>query len=217
VNDKKQEKAPVEGLVMAADLVDLKRDMQSAKIIAWLQYNQQQLIAGAVILVLLLVGYSLWQEQQRTQKESAALMYIKATNTADAEQRDGLLDSVIKDYAGTGYATLAVLQKSKDGEARKAALETLLLNKGAPEVVWQASLDLAEIHIAEGRNDEAKTLLDVHFGKHFEQPRYYLLSRIAMDADEKMMLIQKSLDAESHDNDLLVELEAELALLKASK
>jgi len=75
VNKKTQDNTPIEGMIDATDIVELKRDMQSAKVIAWLEYNQQQLIAGAVVLVLILVGVSLWKEQKLSQKNSAALVY----------------------------------------------------------------------------------------------------------------------------------------------
>lgn len=219
MSKKKQENAPVEGIIDGSEFVELKRDMQSAKLIAWLQYNQQQLIAAGVVLVLALVGSSLWQAQQQTQKEAAALMYIKATNTLDAEERYAFMDSVIKEYPDSGYATLARLQNSavQDVEAQKAALQALIDNKGAPEFVWQARLDLASIYVAEGDVEKAKEMLNSRLGKHYEQARHAMLAKTASNADEKMDYIQKALDAESLDNDLKANLEAELAQLKASK
>ncbi len=219
MSDKKQENAPVEGIVDGTDFVELKRDMQSAKLIAWLQYNQQQLIAAAVVLVLALVGNGLWQEQQRNQKEAAALMYIKAMNTNDEAEQTAMFDSVIKEYPDSGYAALAQLKKSSstDIEARKAALQSLVDSKGAPEFVWQARLELAELYAEEGDAEKAKELAQENVGKHYQQARYALLAKLATDASEKETLIQKALDAESHDNDLKASLEAELALLQASK
>lgn len=219
MNDKKKENGPVEELISATDMVELKRDMQSAKIADWLQNNQQQLIAGAVIIVVVLIGLSLWKEQQLTQSNSAALLYMKATNITDKQERTALLDSVIKDYADTGYATLARLQKAKNIEAadKTLQLEALVEGHAAPELSWQARLDLAELFIQEGKIEEAKAVLAERLGKHYEQARYALLARVASDKDEKMSLIQKSLDAELHDNDLVAELEAELAQLRAEK
>ena len=219
MSEKKQEDTPVEEHISANDMIELKRDMQSAQVTDWLQKNQQQLIAGAVVFVLALVGFSLWQEQQRTIKGSAALLYMKASNTTDAAERGFLLDSVIKDYAETGYATLAKLKKTtaQDAAVKQANLEALINAKGAPELAWQARLDLAELHIANGQSEEAAKILESRLGKQYEQARFYLLSRITTDANAKTELIQKSLDAESHDNDLVAELEAELALLRAEK
>lgn len=219
MNDKKQEESPLNEMISATDMVDLKRDMQNAQLTDWLQKNQQQLIAGAVVFVLLLVGFSLWQEQQRTMKGSAALIYMKAVNTSDEAARNSLLDSVITDYASTGYATLAKLRKatSSDAAVKQENLEALIANKGAPELVWQARLDLAELHIASGQTEAAAKVLEERLGKQYEQARFYLLSRLATDDQEKAELIQKSLDAESLDNDLVAELEAELALLRVIK
>ncbi len=219
MNDKKQENNPLEEIITAEDMVELKRDMQSAKTIEWLHKNQQQLIAGAIVFVLVLVGFSLWKEQQLAQKNSAALLYMKATNTADAVQRNALLESVVKDYGNTGYATLARLQQaaSDDSAVKTAALEMLLASQGAPELVWQARLDLAELYITENKPDEARKLLQAPSGKSYEQARYYLLSRTAANDAEKAEFIQKSLDAESNDNNLVAKLESELALLRAAK
>ncbi len=219
MSNKKQENAPVEGIVDGTDFVELKRDMQSAKLIAWLQYNQQQLIAGAVVLVIALVGNGLWQEQKRSQKEAAALMYIKAMNATNEAEQTTMFDSVIKTYPDSGYAILAKLKKSASSsvEARKAALESLIETKGAPEFVWQARLDLAVVYIEEGDMTKAKELLAFRFGKDYEQARYAFLAKLASDESEKETFIQKALDAESHDKNLKSALEAELAQLKASK
>jgi len=219
VSKKKQEDSPVEGTVLEADMVELKRDMQSAKTMAWLQDNQQALIAAAVVLVLLLFGSALWKEQQLSQKHTAALLYMKANNTSDEAKRVALFESLVQEHASTGYATLAKLKMlgGNDVAAKKSALEALMNGEVAPEFAWQARLDLAELYIAEGDDDGAKTLLQTRVGKYYEQMRYYLLSQITSDRDEKQNLVQRALDAESNDSDLVAEMTAELALLKAAK
>jgi len=219
VNKKKEENSPVEGIVDGTDFVELKRDMQSAKVIAWLQYNQQQLIAGAVVLVLLLVGASFWKERELAQKEAAALMYIQAVNNPNKEEQAALFEGVIKTYPESGYAELAALQQSSaaDVDKRKEALKMLLEGHGAPELSWQARLDLAEVYLASGETDKANELLKSRVGKHFEQARYALLAKAASNSDEKIAFLQKAVVAESHDKDLKANLEAQLALLKEAK
>ena len=216
---KKEENAPVEGIIDGTDFVELKRDMQSAKVMAWLEYNQQQLIAGAIVLLLALVGVSVWKEQQLTEKNSAALVYMKAINTTDETQRASLLDTVTSEYAGTGYAILAKLQKIKisDAPEKQVLLRSLIESKVAPEFVWQARLDLAELLIIEGKVAEAEEVLAERLGKEYEQARYALLASLTEDKAEKATLIQKALDAVSNDNDLLTSLEAELASLRLEK
>ncbi len=219
MSDKKRKNAPVEGIVDGTDFVELKRDMQSAKIVAWLQYNQQPLIAGAITLVLILVGVSLWKEREQSQREAAALMYIEAMNKSNADERYAMLDSVIQTYPDSGYAILANLQKvtHPDADEKKAALRALIDSHGAPEFVWQAKLDLAEVYLAEQKPDQAKVLLSEHFGKHYEQARFALLARMAKHKAEKVELLEKALAAESHDQDLKATLESELAQLQASE
>ncbi|MDQ6980884.1 MAG: tetratricopeptide repeat protein [Ghiorsea sp.] len=216
---KKEENAPVEGMIDGTDFVELKRDMQSAKVMAWLEYNQQQLIAGVIVLLLALVGVSVWKEQQLTEKNSAALVYMKAINTADETQRASLLDTVTSEYAGTGYAILAKLQKIKisDAPEKQVLLRSLIESKVAPEFVWQARLDLAELLITEGKSAEAEEVLAERLGKEYEQARYALLASLTEDKVEKVTLIQKALDAVSNDNDLVTRLEAELASLRLEK
>lgn len=216
---KKEENAPVEGIIDGTDFVELKRDMQSAKVIAWLEYNQQQLIAGAIVLLLALVGVSVWKEQQLTEKNSAALLYMKAINTADETQRASLLDTVTSEYAGTGYAVLAKLQKIKisDAPEKQELLRSLIASKVAPEFAWQARLDLAELLIIEGKDAEAEEVLAERLGKEYEQARYGLLASLTEDKAEKATLIQKALDAVSNDSDLVASLEAELASLRLEK
>ncbi|MDQ7003541.1 MAG: tetratricopeptide repeat protein [Ghiorsea sp.] len=217
MSNKKKNDMPIEGVIDGTDFVELKRDMQSAKVIAWLQYNQQQLIAGAVVLVLGLVGSSLWQAQQASQKEAAALLYIQATNTSNMEEKAALFDNVIATYPDSGYAILARLKKSTQSgvDEQKSALKSLIGGQGAPEFAWQARLDLAEIFISEHRHEKAKEILLSRMGSEYEQARFALLAQATVDTDEKMTLIQKALDAASHDEDLNAALKAELAQLKA--
>ena len=219
MNNKKEKNVPVEGIVDGTDFVELKRDMQSAKIMAWLEYNQQQLIAGAIVLLLALVGVSVWKEQQLTEKNSAALLYMKAINTADETQRAALLDTVSSEYADSGYAVLAKLQKIKlsDAPEKQVLLRSLTQSKVAPEFVWQARLDLAELLIIEGKAAEAEEVLAERLGKEYEQARYALLASLTEDKAEKATLIQKALDAVSNDSDLETSLEAELASLRLEK
>jgi len=209
----------VEEIITATDMVDLKRDMQQAKINAWLQKNKQLLVALAVVGLLVLLGSSVWKEQQLAHKNAAALLYLQAINETETAERTALLDAVTQDYADTGYATLAQLQKIRgaDMQTKESVLKELIAGKGAPELVWQARLDLAELYLAEGRHEDVQDVLGQHFGAHYEQVRYYLLSRVAVDDKKKSELIQKSLDAEVTDNELAATLESELALLRVAQ
>jgi len=219
VKTKKENENIIEKLVSAEDIVELKRDMQSAKVADWLHKNQQQIIAGAVVFVLVIIGASLWKEQRVAQREAAALAYMQATNIKDATERNAMLEAVRANYPDSGYALLAAMQQSKaeDVAVKKESLTLLINSKSAPELKWQAQLDLAELLIHEGELAEAAEVLKERVGKHYEQERFYLLSRTTNDAAKKAEWIQKSLDAESHDNDLTAALEAELASLQAAQ
>lgn len=219
MNMKTKDLNPTEIEISVDDMVELKRDMQSAHVAAWLQKNQQQLIAGVLVFVVVLIGLALWKEQRVAQREAAALAYLQATNSQDEAERNALLAAVVSEYPDSGYAVLADMQQGKaaDIQTRTTHLLALTEHQGGPEIQWQARLDLAELYIAQGNADQAKALLDKRMGKHYEQARFFLLSQVATDSAEKMTLIQKSLDAETHDNDLVARLEADLATLKAAQ
>jgi len=111
------------------------------------------------------------------------------------------------------------LQKLRlsDDATKRTLLETIMKAEVAPEFIWQARLDLAELLVREGKKDEAEQLLEQRLGKQYEQARYALLANITDDQDKKIEWIQKALDAPSHDNDLVAALEAELASLHAGR
>jgi len=202
----------------AAEIEELKRDMRSAQIIDWAQKNRQQLIAAAVAVLLLLAGGSLWLERNKTQKESAANLYHKALASTDVEEKKAMLDMVIREYDGSGYAALAHLYMAKISDQPEAHLNALIHGAAStPELAWQARLDLAEWYLGNGRAADAKALLAEPVGKQYEQLRHYLLAEASNDAAEKRQHLQKSLDASSNDAVLKARVESMLSELAAGE
>ncbi|MDQ6967964.1 MAG: tetratricopeptide repeat protein [Mariprofundaceae bacterium] len=204
-----QEDAPLDAQ-LGTEMEELKRDMRSAKITNWFEKNQQQLIVGAVVLLLAMAGVGLWSEKQKTYKESAAMMYFQALAVVDDTQREALLEAVVKDYAATGYGILAHIRLAPLVDTEKNLRAVIENADATPEFRWQAGLDLAEFFITQGKVDESKTLLQEPVGEQYQQLRYSLLAEVSTGEAQKEYL-QKALDAISNDAVLKADIETKLA------
>jgi len=204
-----QDDAPMD-TQMGAEINELKRDMRSAKVTDWFEKNQQQLIAGAVIVLVLMAGTGLWSEKQKTYKESAAMMYFQALSVVDNSQRQALLEAVVKDYTNTGYAVLAHVRLAPLADTEKHLRAVIENDDATPEFRWQARLDLAEFFIAQDKIDESKVLLQKSVGEQFQQLRYALLAETSTGNTQKEYL-QKALNASSNDAVLKADIETKLA------
>jgi predicted negative regulator of RcsB-dependent stress response len=201
---------------LEAEMDELRREMRSAKWVAWAQDNQQSLLAGVVALVLALVASGLWVEQNRSRNESAATLYQQAQSTQDADKKLTLLENITSDFSGSSYAVLALMQLAAvDKEHAEKHLNAIIEHPEAMTAwVWQARLDLAELKIEQGDQAAAKTLLDEPVGEAYKQLKYYLLAGIATDEKEKQDYLHKAQDAASYDEDLKRRIEALLSTKK---
>lgn len=198
-----------------AEMEELKRDMHTARLLEWVQNSRQMLIAGAVAVLIALVGTSLWIEHGKSQKNSAATLYHQALVTSSGDDKRAMLELVIKDYGDTGYASLAHLHLAKLGD-REMHLKALIYGTGSTiELAWQARLDLAELYLSKAKVDEAKGLLSEPVGKQYEQLRHYLMAEAASDTAEKLTHLKKALDANSNDAFLKSRIEGMIADLDA--
>ncbi|MDQ6994396.1 MAG: tetratricopeptide repeat protein [Mariprofundaceae bacterium] len=194
------------------EMAELKKDMKSAKIVDWIQNNQQMLMLAVVLVLIAMFAGGLWSEQQKTKKEAAAMMYYQAISLRDDDKKKTLLNQVKHDYADTAYATLATLRLANLSDTEKNLRELMENKEISPEFRWQASLDLAEYLIQQGKKDAAKLLLNKRVGSEYEQLRYALLASVS-EGDAKKDALQKSLDAASHDDVLKEKVTSELAQL----
>ncbi len=202
--------------VSATEMEELKRDMRSAQFIDWAQKNSQQLIAAAVVFVVLLLGATYWVEHQKSEKNAAAVIYQKAMTVNDTEAQKALFQQVVKEHAGSGYAHLAELQLGRfdDGEAY---LQQLADDSSASDALrWQARLDLAERKINAGNNDAAMALLNKAVGVEYEQLRHYLMARATSGATRIEHLKQAQAEI-SHDEDLRQKIDMMLAETNAAQ
>lgn len=194
------------------EMNELKKDMKSAKMVDWIQSNQQKIMVVTVLVLIAMFAGGLWSEQQQTKKESAAMMYYQGISLPDKKKQQALLEQVVRDYSDTAYATLATMRLATLADTEKH-LRALMGNKDvSPEIRWQASLDLAEYLIQHDKKDAAKGILNGHVGSEYEQLRYALLASIS-EGEEKKTALQQALNASSHDDILKERLTAELAAL----
>lgn len=207
---------PVDHPEAAIEMEELKRDVQSAQIAAFLHKYQQHLTIAAVLILLAATGASLWTENQHSQKEAAASLYYQALSQQDSEKKIAALSDVSKDYGSTAYALLSRLQLAALSEEPEEAYRNLIDDQNFPQVFrWQAQLDLAEYFVDHSRVDEARPLLETRTGKQFEQLRYFLLSQISTGSEQQDYL-RKALDAKSNDQLLKEKIESLLAKAAAT-
>ncbi|MDX8408844.1 MAG: tetratricopeptide repeat protein [Mariprofundales bacterium] len=203
---------------MTAELDDLKRDMRSAKLMAWLSKHRQTLAAMSAMIVIAVLASTLWMERAKAQREAAATIYHQALAVSDSAKRKALLESVVTNYPATGYSPLALFQLvTIDTERAQSYLQQLLDSSAPPELKWQARLDLAQRLIADNKRAKASQLLHERTGKEYEQLRWYLLAQVATDPAAKHDALQHAADASSNDEDLKRDIATALtSLLNAS-
>ncbi len=207
-NPEKHSQAPLD-----AEMAELKRDMRSARLTAWLEANTQSLIAAVVALVLVLIGGALWLEHSKTQRASAATLYQQALVEKDAEKKQALMEKVVGEFSGTSYATMAEMQLAAlDDEHAEQHLQAVMHAASTmPEWAWQARLDLAELKLEAGDKAAAREQLQQPVGKQYEQLRHYLMAEASDDAAARRQHLQRALDAPSMDDDLKRRIESMLA------
>jgi len=213
-SDNKQNKQePLE--VSQQDMDELKRDMRSAHLNAWAKAHQQQIIGGLVILLIVLVGISLWKEHRDTQRASAASLYYQALNAKQDDNKRALLQSIINDYNNTAYASLAhMLMVKVDSAHAEKHLRFLLERSDADNgVKAQARLDLARLELAAGKKDAALKLLAVNAGRAYEQLRHYLMAQASESDADRMMHLKKARDSDSYDPELTRRIAEQLSVL----
>ena len=221
MNDKKaaQNAAESENSVFAPEeMEELKREMRSAKWVAWMEENKQTLL-GAVaglVVALLIAGYLI--ESERSTRVVAATVYQQALTEQDEEKKRTLLTNVNRDFSDSTYAALALMQLSRfDAGNAEQHLKALVAHGSAmQEWVWQARLDLAEIYLERGDAQSARQQLDTKMSEQYQQLQHYLQAQATTDAAEKQSHLRKALDAPSFDEELKRKIESQLTAKEAS-
>lgn len=215
-SDKKQpEKTPIE--ISHEEIDELKREMRSAQITAWLEANQQRVIAGVVAVIVLIAGISMWKEHRQSQRASAATLYHQAIGAQNLEDRLSLLQEIIKDYDSTVYGGLArLLLANADPEHAAKYLQALMDRSDVDSGIRaQARLDLARLRIKNGDKAAANKLLESPAPTDYEQLRQYLLAQAAADKAARIEHLKNARDAVSNDAELSQRIDEQLSSLGA--
>jgi predicted negative regulator of RcsB-dependent stress response len=213
---KKPEQEPID--VSHEELEELKREMRSAQLTAWAIANQQKIIAGVVVLLMVIVGVSLWKEHRASQRASAATLYQQALNVQQVDDKRSLLQAIIKDYDDTVYGDLArLLLVNVDEEHAAEYLQALMDRPDVDDSIkMQARLDLAQLRLDAGDKAAARELLATGGLADYEQLRHYLLAQAASDDAQRVEHLKKARDAISHDAELSQRIERQLSTLDAA-
>jgi len=212
VNSNKNGTSHPTDAAFSVEMDDLKRDVQSAQLQAWLRKHQQSLTVAIVLILLALTAGSLWSEHLHSQKEAAASLYFQGLNQTEAAKKQAVLSDVAKDYGDTAYAVLARLQLAALAENPENDYRNIMNDESlAKSFRWQARLDLAEYYINNGKTAEANTLLTERTGKQYEQLRLYLLAQVS-EGDAKQQYLRQALEAESNDSLLKEKIESALGV-----
>lgn len=212
-NEKQPGKEPVD--ITHEELEEFKRDMRSAKLNAWAKQNQNNIIAAVLVVLLAIVGVSLWKEHRDSQRASAASLYQQALNTRQQEDKSAMLLEIIKDYDNTVYGGLArMLLAAADPEHAGAYLQELIERSDIDNGMrTQARLDLARLDIRAGDKAAANKLLAAPAPADYEQLRHYLLAQAADDDTSRIAHLKQARDAVSNDADLSRRIEQQLSSL----
>ncbi len=210
---------PAEPEIKKAEIDELRRDMRSAQVAAWVERNRRPLAMGLGVFVIVLIAIGYWQEHSRSQSASAATVYEQALQQTNSAQRQALLHKLIEDFPSSSYAAMAEMELAALDDAHaEAHLQALLQHSKSSDIwKWQARLDLAELYIAAGKKDQARAMLEARVGKAYEQLRQYYLALLADDAAQRVEHLQRALDAESHDDQLKTKIERLLGEAKTSQ
>ncbi len=219
MNDKtpaRKKNTPAPADVSHEEVEELKRDMQTARLLAWARENQRILMIAVGAVLVIAIGASLWTERTKSQRKAAAVLYHQALASQAQDKKVNLLNSVVRDYNSTAYAALARMLLARADQAHAAEhLQALLARRDlTPEIAAQSRLDLAELKLKRGDKAAARTLLTEPAGTHYEQLRLYLLA-LATDSDAgRRDYLHKALAAVSHDENLKKTIEHRLRVLE---
>jgi len=217
VNDKTPDHQPGSPDVTREEMDELKREMRSARMAAWVQDHQKLVVATLAAVIVLIAAVSFWREHDAARRASAATLYHQALAERQADARKALLERVVKDYGDTAYAGLARLLLAPLDPARaETHLKALMANAPDPEIGWQAELDLAALYLRKGDASAARKTLEAPVGRDYEQLRQYLLARASADDAARIQHLRQAEQAVSHDAGLKKRIHDWLAALDAA-
>lgn len=89
---------------------------QVAALKAWWKENKNSVIIGAVLGVVLILGWNYWQEHKLKQESQASALYSQLLDFVSKDQKDSaekISEQIVKQYGSTAYANYATLMQAK--------------------------------------------------------------------------------------------------------
>jgi len=151
-------------------------EQQLEELKRWWKEHGRTVIAGVVLGIGTVVGWTSWRAHVDAKAEELSVRYEELVNTAAVPDYAGavqLTDAIIADHPDSSYAGLAALvgahgaYKSGDRATARRLLEWATSRTGAFQVGDVARVRLARILSEEGEHDAALALLDQVSGQPF--------------------------------------------------
>ena len=151
-------------------------DEQVEKLKKWWEENGRAVIAGVIIGVGGLFGYRYWIDYQEATAEAASAHFMQMLKALESSDSAGVVeraDTLISDYSGTEYATLARFALAKslvEGEKYEQAqiqLEQIIGSVGDAPLGFLARKRLASVQLQLAQPEQALTTLSVEFPAAF--------------------------------------------------
>ena len=136
---------------------------------SWWNQHGRTLIAGVVIGLAGVSGWTFWQDYERGRSETASALFQtvgEAAASGDHATVREAASTLLADHGGGGYAVAASLLLARSAlleggvEEAKVHLERVLEQAELPELREVARLRLAETYFETGAFDESLDLLD---------------------------------------------------------
>jgi predicted negative regulator of RcsB-dependent stress response len=151
-------------------------DEQVEKLKKWWEENGRSVIAGIIIGVGGLFGYRYWVDFQEARAEAASAHFVQVVEALKSGNSTVVLeqaDTLISDYSGSEYATLARFALARNfveaGEFDKAQsqLQHIVGSVGDAPLGYLARKRLASVQLQLSQAEEALITLSVDFPQAF--------------------------------------------------
>ena len=148
-----------------ADDIFLTPEEQDERAKKWLRENGPAIAIGIVLGLGGIYGYDEYRKHQQSQAEEASYAYgqiLEITQDSDLADITSQVDTLTTDYAGTPYASKAMLLKAKqlsltDVDAAVEALDWVLTN-AEERPVWHAA-NIRRAKILLSKEGQAKSVI----------------------------------------------------------
>lgn len=135
----------------------------------WWHENGRTVVAGLVLGLGGVFGWTTWQSYQASQAELSSRLYTQIVNSAASENHAQAIhqtDALIEEFPDSAYAALSALVGARSAHASanpddaQRLLQWTVDNAGEPEIADVARLRLARLQLDAGQHDAALRSID---------------------------------------------------------